>query len=178
MKKLILISAVFCFLFSCEKTSEKIYTPGRYTLTQINDWTKINFKTDYTIQVPDGFEGIGMIGFEGNTFSKHSADNKINLDYAYCDGLSCSDFGETLTSPVPDRVQILIYPNSSITTKKITYFIQNSDTVGLFYYSNLDNAMGRLFWKDNNTFRAALNVNFSLTEIATVDKIIGTIKGK
>jgi hypothetical protein len=179
MKKLILFSVIFCLLFSCKKSPEKNDTPGCYTLTQIDGWPKINFKSNYTIQVPDGFDGLGMAGFEGNTFAKHSSDNKINLTYAYCDnGLFCFDFGDTLSHPAPGNIQILNNLGSSVTTNKIKYFCQNSDTVGLLYYIGNYDANGRLYWKDNNIFKAALDVDFLLTEMVTVDKIIGTIKVK
>jgi hypothetical protein len=177
MKKFIMLSAIFCLLLSCKKSPEKSETPGCYTLTQIDGWPKINFKSNYTIQVPNEFEGLGMMGFEGNTFSKHSPDYKIYLDYGYCgNGLFCFDFGDPLAHPAPDYIQILTKLRLSVTTNKIKYFCQNSDTVGLLYYIDNDNANGRLFWKDNNIFKAALNVDFSLTEITTVNKIIGSIK--
>ena len=174
-----LISATLCFLSSCDKIPEKLATPGCYILTQIDGWPKINFKSNYTIQVPNDFEGLGMNGFEGNTFSKYSPDYKIYLDYGYCsNGLFCFDFGNPLAHPAPDNIQILTKLSLSVTTNKIKYFCQNSDTLGLLYYTDNNNANGRLFWKDNNIFKAALNVDFPLTEIETVDKIIGTIKGK
>jgi hypothetical protein len=165
MKKLILFTAIFTFLIACENNSD-------------NSWVKIDFKSNYTIQIPEGFVGLGMNGFEGNTFSKHSTDNKINLTYAYCNGLFCSDFGDPLTNPAPVSIQVMNNYSQLITLDKIKYFYQNSDTTGVLYYSNNDIAIGRLFWKDDNILKTALEIDFNYSEIETVDKIIKTIERK
>jgi hypothetical protein len=173
MKKLILITSFFTFLIACEKNSD-----NGYNLTSIDGWTTINFKSNYTIQIPDGFEGIGMAGFEGNTFSKFSADNKINLFYGYCNDLFCNDFGDPLANPVPNSLQVSTNSAVLITLNKREYFYQNSEVVGVLYYSDNEISRGRLFWKDSSTLKAALEIDFNLSEIETVNKIIETIKTK
>ena len=50
-------------------------------------------------------------------------------------------------------------------------------TEGL-YYSNADISRGRLYWKDGNVFKDALEIDFNLSELSTVNKIIQTIKEK
>jgi hypothetical protein len=173
MKKLILIVSVLIFLFACEKNSDT-----GINLTTVDGWSTIAFKANYTIQVPDGFEGTGMSGFEGNTFSKYSADYTINLYYGYCSDLFCSDFGDSLGNSVPKSVQVRISSGALITLDKREFFYQNSETVGILYYSGNDISRGRLFWKDSGTLKAALEIDFNLSEIETVNKIIGSIKIK
>src|ERR1035437_8741056 len=89
-KTLIFFSLVF-LLISCKKSDNE-----DFYLTTIYSWTKIDFKTNYTIQVPQEFIGYGMGGFEGNSFYKSSADNKIKLSSGYCNSLFCFDFGDSL----------------------------------------------------------------------------------
>jgi hypothetical protein len=165
MKKLILLTSILTFLIACEDRSE-------------NEWIKINFKSNYTIQIPEGFVGLGLVSFEGNTFSKHSPDNKINLTYSYCNGLVCFDFGDPLTKPAPVSIQVMNNFSQLITLDKIKYFYQNSDTIGVLYYSNNEIAKGRLFWNDDNILKTALEIDFNYSEIETVNKIIKTIERK
>jgi hypothetical protein len=172
MKKIVLILFIFTFLIACEKSN------NGYNLTSIDSWTIINFKSNYTIQVPDGFEGIGMAGFEGNTFFKNSPDNKIKLSYAYCNALFCNDFGDSLGNPIPNSISVKNNSGVLITLNKREYFYQNSDLSGILYYSNNDPSRGRLFWKDSDILKAALEIDFNLSEIDTVKEIIGTIKSK
>ena len=173
MKKLILITSIITCLLACEKNSDT-----GYNLTSIDGWPSVNFKTNYIIQMPDGFAGIGMAGFEGNTFFKNSSDNKINLSYAYCNDLFCNDFGDPLGNSVPNSVQVKNNSGVSITLNKREYFYQNSEVAGILYYSDNEISRGRLFWKDSGTLKAALEIDFNLSEIDTVNKIIGTIKSK
>jgi hypothetical protein len=131
MKKIILFFLISSALIVCEKT------PGNINnLTSVDSWITINFKSNYTIQIPDGFEGIGIAGFEGNTFSKNSPDKKINLSYAYCNDLFCNDFGDPLGSSVPYSVQVKNDSGATITLNKKEYFCQNSEVKGILYYSD------------------------------------------
>lgn len=168
-----MVASVFTFLFACEKNSD-----SGINLASIDDWSTIAFKSNYTIQVPDGFEGTGMEGFEGNTFSKYSADYNINLNYGYCNALFCNDFGDPLGNSNPKSVQVRISSGALITLNKREYFYENSELIGILYYSGNDISRGRLFWKDSGVLKAALEIDFNLSEIETVNKIIGSIKIK
>ena len=175
MKKLILTILVVFSIFSCkEKIDDEKYP--QINMVTIDSWSTINFKTNYTIQIPDGFEGIGMAGFEGNTFSKFSPE--ISLSYGYCNGLFCFDFGDTLKIPFPKSIQLGIGTTEKVTLTEKEYFNLDTTIVGVFYYLKNTNSMGRLFFKDHDSFKAALEVIFPLNRIQTVDSIIGTIKHK
>ena len=175
MKKIPIIILTIFLLTSCTK-NEEVNNDNRLNLTTISGWTTIDFKTDYTIQVPTDFIGGGLQGFEGNSFYKSSADNKILLESGYSNNLFTFDFGETLQNPAPKSIQLINKLSKLITLDKIEFFCQNSDTLGVFYYANIPISNGRLFWKNTNQYRQALEVDFSLAELETVNKIIETIK--
>ena len=171
-----IILAIF-LLIGCKK-SDNEKDVNYYDLITINDWATIDFKTNYTIQVPNGFVGPGMVIFEGNTFFKSSVDNKIQLSAGYCNGLFCSDFGDSIKNPIPASIHVMNNYSKMVTLSQIEYFRQNTETTGIFYYSQDDTANGRLYWKDNGTLKDALEVEFNKSNLDTVFKIIGSIKRK
>ena len=153
-------------------------------MTTIDSWTTISFKTNYTIQIPSGFKGLGMAGFEGNTFSKFSNDTTIILEYGYCNDLFCNDFGDTLQTTVPLNIKVKDNSNNLITLDKIQRFCQNAETIGILYYSNdtISNSKlywnSRLYWKDNGLFKQAMQIKFPASELETAKGIVETLKSK
>ena len=180
MRKIIFLLIIITSFYGCKKDTTVIEKNSDidYNLASIDGWTTINFKSNYTIQIPDGFEGEGMGGFEGNTFFKYSADKKIKLSYGYCNDLFCHDFGDPLGNSVPKSIQVRNNSGVSITLNQRVYFYQNSEIAGILYYSDNEISRGSLFWKDSSILKAALEIDFNLSEIETVNKIIGTIKTK
>jgi len=177
MNKILIFILTFFLLASCKRNEEVKYD-NCLSLTTIAGWSTIDFKTDYTIQVPVEFKGGGLQGFEGQSFSKTSADDRIILESGYSNSLYTFDFGDILQSPAPKSIQVLNNHSKLITLDKTELFCKNSDIIGIFYYSNIDISKGRLFWKDTNLYRQALEVDFYLSELETVNKIIETIKRK
>jgi hypothetical protein len=175
MKKISMLILIIFLLINCRKT-EEVKNNNCLSLTTITGWEKIDFKTDYTIQVPVEFKGDGLQGFEGNSFYKSSADDKIKLSSGYSNSLFTFDFGDTLQNPAPKSIQVMNNFSKLITLDKTEIFCQNSETIGVFYYSNIDISRGRLYWKDTNPYRQALEVDFYLSQLETVNKIIETIK--
>jgi len=173
MKKVITFFLLSSLLISCKKSDN-----DDFNISSINGWATIDFKTNYTIQIPVGYVGYGMGGFEGNTFYKSSADSKIKLSYGYCNSLFCFDFGDTLRNPIPTNVQVQNNYSKIVTLNQIEYFRQNSEIIGIFYYAKSDTANGSLYWKDNGKYRDALEVEFDIAKLDIVNKIIGTIKRK
>jgi hypothetical protein len=174
---------LLAILMSCQKYNS-IENSSCNNLTTVDTWTTINFKTNYTIQVPSGFKGLGMYGFEGNTFSKFSNDTTIILEYGYCDDLFCNDFGDTLQTTMPLSIKVKDNSDNLITLDKIQRFCQNSETIGVLYYSNdsISNSKlywnGRIYWKDNGLFKQAMQIKFPASELETVKEIIETIKSR
>jgi|GEM_PF-3339806 len=173
-----IISITYC------KKDNSIENAECNNLTTVDSWTTINFKTNYTIQVPSGFKGLGMTGFEGNTFFKFSNDSTINLTYAYCNELFCNDFGDTLPTIIPASIKVKDNSENLISLDKIQRFCQNTETIGVLYYSNdtISNSKlywnSRLYWKDNGLFKQAMQIKFPASELETVTEIIETIKTK
>jgi hypothetical protein len=183
MKKVFILISIILLISYCKK-DKSIENSACNNLTTVDSWPTINFKTNYTIQVPNDFQGPGMTGFEGNVFSKFSKDTTLILDYGYCNALFCFDFGDTLQTTVPTSIRVKNISGDLITLNKYQKFCQNSETVGVLYY--LDNNgpntalywNGRLYWKDNELFRQAMQISFSSSELETLIEIIETIKTK
>ncbi len=169
---------------TCCKKDNNVENTVCNNLTTIDSWTTINFKTNYTIQVPSGFKGIGMAGFEGNTFSKYSNDTTVILEYGYCNDLFCNDFGDTFPTNMPVSIIVKDISNNLIRLDKIQRFCQNAETIGVLYYSNdtiSNNKLywnSRLYWKDNGLFKQAMQIKFPASELETAKGIIKTIKSK
>jgi hypothetical protein len=170
--------------FSCRKEEKSIVNTSCNNLTSVDSWTTINFKANYTIQVPSGFKGSGMAGFEGNTFFKFSNDTTIVLEYGYCNDLFCNDFGDTLQTTIPLSLKVKDNSNNLVGLDKIQKFCQNSETIGILYYSNdsISNSKlywnSRLYWKDNGLFKQAMQIKFPASGLETTKEIIETIKSR
>lgn len=175
MKKFLIILVASVLVQGCKKDeiSKNITT---INLQSVPTWATIDFKTNYTIQVPPEFKGPGMIGFEGNTFSKYSADSMVIMQYGYCNGLYCKDFGNILQIPASKSLKVIDNSGKVIIFNKVEIFSTNSETLGVLYYSGDSISIGRLYRKDNAWFKQALQITFHQSEQATVEKIIGSIK--
>ena len=183
MKKIIFLLVIIASSVTCKKDNV-IENTACNNMTTIDSWLTVSFKTNYTIQVPSGFKGLGMAGFEGNTFSKFSNDTTIVLEYGYCNDLFYYDFGDTLQSTIPLSIKVKDNSNNLITLDKIQRFCQNAETIGVLYYSkdSISNSKlywnSRLYWKDNGLFKQAMQIKFSASGLETVNEIIETIKSR
>ncbi len=176
MKIILYILTLSMVIVSCRKVEPDEPSNNCTKLTSIDSWPQIDFKSNYTIQIPEDFEGPGMVGFEGNIFNKNSKDEKISLNYAYCTALWCIDFGDTLQSPVPETIKIIGGYDMPVNLNMRIQFCKDSDIKGILYFNDEDIASGRLYWMEDNLFRQALELNFHITELETVVKIMTTIK--
>jgi len=133
--KIITILSLIISITCCKKDNS-IENAACNNMTTIESWPTISFKTNYTIQVPSGFKGLGMAGFEGNTFFKFSNDTTIILEYGYCNALFCNDFGDTLPDPMPATIKVKDSSDNLIALNKVQRFCQNAETIAVLYYSN------------------------------------------
>ena len=143
---------------------------------QIDNWITESFKLNYTIQFPTNYEGHGMVGFEGNLFSKFSQDSLIELSYMYCSPLFCEDFGDTLIVPVPNS--IIAYDKQNIEvelTEQIEYCSEN-EISGIFYHNLGNNAVGKLYMKIDGLYLEAVSVFYDIGTQQEVENILKTIK--
>ncbi|HAH23010.1 MAG TPA: hypothetical protein DCL77_04480 [Prolixibacteraceae bacterium] len=166
------------FLFANCKKEDELKESNSFNMATVAEWPTIDFKTGYTIQVPAEYIGNGMVGFEGNEFYKVSPDDKIQLNYYYGSSMHHVDFGDALPFPYPKEVRVTNSLSELVVMDKMEVFIQKPDTIALFYYSNSTISRGRLYWKVDTDFNAALEVDFNLLDLPTVNKIIGTIRKK
>lgn len=165
---------LFMSIISCKKQSAGV---GSIMLAQNVGWSVTDFKTGYTIQFPADYIGAGKQGFEGNVFSKKKEDNSIAFSYSYCTELGCHDFGDTLSPSFPNSINIGILDSSFILNKRVSFADSNSLETAILYYNNEDNnSHARLFWKDNGTFKQALEITFSYSGLQEVFDIVRTIK--
>jgi hypothetical protein len=180
MNRIISLLIIIAFI-GCKKENV-IDNSACNNMATIDNWLTISFKTNYTIQVPPDYKGLGMGGFEGNTFSKFSNDTTIVLDYGYCNGLFCNDFGDTLQSTIPLSISVRDNSNNLITLDKMQKFCQNTEITGILYYTNNNISSNKLYWNsrlyllDYGLFKQAMQIRFPAKELETVNEIIGTIK--
>jgi hypothetical protein len=178
MKKNILLFGIVFFLISCKDSNEG-ETDSCHSLSTIAKWTTIDFKDNYTIQIPKEFIGPGVqYSFEGNYFYDTTADGKIQLSSGYGGSTYIMQFGPVLPNPVPKEVLVMNNSSKSITLDQIETFCSNSEIVGYLFYSNEDISRGRLYWKNRDNYQAMLEIDFYLSELETVNKIIESIKQK
>lgn len=142
------------------------------------NWASENFKRSYSIQFPSDYEGNGMVGFEGNVFSKSRKDKKIKFQYAFCSPLFCNDFGKELVNSNDSSISITDTNGQQLTLNKKINLCENDKVVGVYYYIDRPNALGKLFWKQENSFREALTVEYEVAFQNEVEQILKTIKSK
>jgi len=154
----------------------KVVCDDCISLKQTESWQTEQFKTNYTIEFPADYTGIGMTGFEGNIFYKKRSDNSVVLEYNYCGPLHCSDFGDELALPEPSQVEILVANKTVYLDKKIRLCADGGAAIALFYYNEAANANGLLYWLDEGKYKKALNISYAYSRHDEVVKIVRGIK--
>lgn len=178
MKKILLLFGIVLLLLACDETDEE-KTETSQSLTTVANWPVIDFKKDYTIQVPEDYKYNGYsIRFEGNTFLKASADDKIIMESSYGTPTYKYDFGIALPDTVPAQDQIRTRNGEIMLLDHRESFSDNGEIVGYLYYSLWQVCNGQLYWKVDGEFKAALMLEFPPTELGMIKKIISTIKSK
>lgn len=146
-------------------------------LTQNTSMTTVSFKSNYTIQFPADYEGSGMTGFEGNLFFKNKTNKTVAFSYIYCSPLHCEDFGRQLAQPTQDTIVTHVNNNPVILDKKLS-FCDNNSPIAVFYFNEITNANGVLFWNENGIYKEALSISYNNTTQQEVVDIIRTIRRK
>lgn len=165
------------FLGSCSDSDDEVINEC-IQIAQNTDWTTENFKTDFTIQFPDNYEGNGMVGFEGNTFSKTRDDSKIEFEYFFCTGTFCYDFGSALEEPIPSSIIAEDKNRNNITLDSRREFCLDGNVTGYFYFNDKENSTGKYYMKRDSVFLEALTIYFDYPEIQEIDNIIKSITEK
>jgi hypothetical protein len=180
--------ALIVLLVGCHKQLKQLpnQPASCIQVAQNASWTTEAFKNNganvnpplYSIQFPSGYMGYGFTwGFEGMTFDKIRNDNTVRFSSFYPTGLLMLMWGKNLPTPEPDFITI----NSALSSgqnvflnKKIKFCETNNSEIGIYYYND-SYAYGRLFWKDNGTFKEALDVVYNFPRQQEVLDIIKTI---
>ncbi len=181
MNKASVILSLLVFFLSCDDSQDtptfpdglpdntECIQPGQNAA-----WETEPFKTDYTIQFPDGYEG-GIGGFEGNTFDKSSDETGIRFYYFFCSALFCEDFGDTLASPIPDSL-ITLHEGQTQILHGLIALCENNDVTGLLYYNDEPESVGEYYMKVAGQFRHAVTISFPSVNLDIVLEIIKTIR--
>jgi hypothetical protein len=171
MKRLFLLVAAIA-LFSCKKDMQDVPV---IRLEPNPAWETESFKTEYIIQFPAGYKGPGMTGFEGNVFFKNNDDQTLLFSYHYCFGLTCFDFGATLSLPEPDSIYRDTAGGKIILDQRFSFLDSLSQTA-ILYYNTRAQATGKLYWRDNGVYKEAMDISFLYSKLQEVLDILKTIR--
>lgn len=140
-----------------------------------SNWTTEDFKLEYTIQFPSNYEGTGMVGFEGNFFSKNRIDDKVSFNYSFCGPLLCLDFGEALASTATTEIIVIDRNNNEVILASKKEFCSNGMVEGILYHNTDASSMGKYYMKQDSEYLEGLTVYFDYSEYSEVERIIQTI---
>lgn len=178
MKRLIFILLlVVIIVSSCNKEELK---DGQVCVEVAENpvWTSEDFKANYTVQFPGNYEGSGMVGFEGNFFSKSRIDGKVSLSYNYCSPLYCPDYGEVLQTPIPNSITANDKENNSVILSNKKEFCLNKNIRGILFFNTIHTSTAKYYMFQNSEFYEALSIYFDKSAYQEVEDIIKTISEK
>ena len=173
--KILYISFILLIACSCNDNDEQI-DMDCVENKQMDNWITESFKSNYSIQFPSNYEGQGMVGFEGNMFSKIRSDSLVELSYMYCSPLYCEDFGDTLTEPIPSSIFAYKKQNTEVELTEHVVFCLNDDKTTLFYHNMEEMAVGKLYMKINGLYLEAVSVFYDIGAHQEIENILKTIK--
>ena len=169
------ISFILLIVCSCNDNEEQI-DMDCVENKQMGYWIIELFKSNYTIQFPSNYEGQGMVGFEGNIFSKIRSDSLVELSYSYCSALFCEDFGDTLNEPTPSSIVVYNKQHTEVELTEHVVFCLNDDKTTLFYHNMEEMAVGKLYMKINGLYLEAVSVFYDIGAHQEIENILKTIK--
>lgn len=172
---LILLSLAFA---ACKKDKIEPIKENIIEMVANPNFSKENFKTDFTIQFPANYDGVGMVGFEGNMFSKARVDDKIALDYSFCSPLYCNDFGSDLVNSNSTQISITDKNGQQILLTNRLNFGRNNSIEWIYFYNQSAQTIGKLYGKQGNVYQEALSINYENTLQNEVVDILKTIDKK
>ena len=177
MRKLIFVSLVF-LMVACSKSEEsEEQVVSCIEMQEDQNFERVPFKEDYSIQLPDGHSGLGLELLLGTRFSV-STELGTKLYYEYLCVTDCRIFfGEILDTPIPD--QIIGFPAlpMEVLDNKREFCVLEDVRAVLYYSSNVSSlSHGRLFMKVDSDFKEGLLIDFDINNISEVEDIIKTIK--
>jgi hypothetical protein len=179
MKPLFLIAALTLILVSCKKpiSVEKASDLLSLEMSPHSSWPTERFKSAFDIQVPPGYEGQGMLGFEGNIFNKHNTPDSTYLWYSYCGPLFCDDYRDVLTSSAQASVSVRMnYVDPPVTLSNRLEFTRNNQIEAILFHNNEPSLKAALFLYYDGSFRESLEVAGRLQHLPDIANMIRTIR--
>jgi hypothetical protein len=149
-------------------------------MEQNPDFIIEDLNNEYTIQFPKDFIGKGLDSTSFISFRKEK-DDKITFYYTFNSDMEPSlYYREKLADPIPQRLES---PSQLLTENLplIKEFCINDKIVGVFYYSENENAVsyGKLYLEHKDWYYEALKINFSdKLLMEEVFEILKTIRKK
>lgn len=173
--------SIICLMISgCKKEQHLPVTgPSCGEPFSQESWITETLKSDYTIQFPDNYMGPGMTGFEGPMFLKTRDDNNVQFSYAFCNGLYCKEFGDTLEEPTPNTIFSTDRSGQSVqlTVRRVYCRGEDSESI-LFYNNNAVERTGKYYMKIDGKLVEALNIYYADASQGEITSILRTITKK
>jgi hypothetical protein len=169
------------FLFLLTGCSKEAILPDSASttlnVTNQKTWTTEPLNGEYTIQFHDNYEGNGMVGFEGPTFSKSRIDKQITFGYFFCGSTICSPYGQPITTTSASLYPpTVVYANTTL--DKSVAFKRDGQLQAVFYFSGKAKMQGVLYLREveGGFLRELLNVSYPDDHQAEVLGILQTIQ--
>jgi hypothetical protein len=176
MKKFI-FSWVVLFFIGCSNDDEmEQQMVGCIEMEENESFEQIEFKENYTIQMPVGHSGVGLEELLGTRFES-TTTLRSKFYYQYLCDVDCAIyFGENLESPVPDQVVWSSQLPMIILDSQVE-FCHADDVKAILYYNSNSSAMtnGKLFMKVDLDFKEGLLIDFDINNLDEVKSVIKTI---
>lgn len=165
-------------IFGCHNEKQTVLPDPASTMLNVATqptWKTEPFNEDYTIQFPAGYEGNGMVGFEGPTFGKNRADKQVLFRYFFCSPSFCSSYGEAIPVPYPPTIMV-----DKEALDQIIEIRNNEQIQTVFYFTKKSQTQGLLYLKDpyGGSLRQSVQVSYPYNSLAEVLGILQTIRPK
>lgn len=173
------LAVLLCtILLGCGKDEDAIELPPPCLQQIIHpDWMYHHFKSAYTIQLPPASTSYTTY-FEGPIFIAFVSDSSIFMQYSFCGGSQCFEWGDILVDAQTDSIRSF---GPFLGQPMLDHRLEICDslvTTGLFYYKLGKSCVGNLYQLHQGNFKESLEVYFDSTDLAEVQTIMQTIRHK
>ncbi|GAB3558421.1 hypothetical protein GCM10027577_49380 [Spirosoma fluminis] len=133
---------------------------------------------DYSIQFPPGYEGNGMVGFEGPVFVKNRMDKQATFTYSFCSSLSCSPYGPAIPIPYPSVSYPPTLTLANTVLDQAVAIMRDNQLQAVFYFTKEPQALGVVYLKDvhGGVLKQSLSIQYTFNLHSEVLGILQTIQ--
>lgn len=169
-----LIPGLICLQTACKK--DNLVNTDCETMRNMPGWQTKPLKPDYNFQLPDHYEGEGLITLEGPFYLKNRTDSTLFLSYSYCNGYMCTSFGDTLSAQVPDTITTVNRDSDTVSLGNKEYFCRADTSKGILYYNDEHFSSAVFYLKKEDKYLESLSIAFRNDRLDEVFDIIRTIR--